>query len=110
MKPRHAQRRDANESHLVDILGQLGVPVRRMQPAFPGWPDSLAIVSGVPHFPEFKTASGVLTDDQLRFRAEMSRLGVDLTAWFPVLSNVDEVIAWVQRRRAELWKGALRAV
>lgn len=100
--PRYRQRRDANEIALVQALEALHVLVKPMRPPFPGWPDAMAIVAGVPHFPEFKTDRGTLTDDQVAFREQMRMAGVSLVDFFPVLSSVDDVITWVRRRRQEL--------
>lgn len=100
--PRYRQKRDANEAALLRALEDLHVMAKPMRPPFPGWPDAMAIVAGVPHFPEFKTDRGGLTDEQVAFREQMRRAGVAMDDFFPVLSSVDDVIAWVGRRRQEL--------
>lgn len=101
---RHNPRRDANEGDHLNILSGLKVFNKRMDPIVPGWPDSLAVVCGVPHFPEFKTKDGRLTPAQLDLRQQLSNAGIRLEAFFPVLVTPDETIAWVAQRRAALWK------
>lgn len=97
-------RRDANEPQHVQILDGMKVPSKRLEPIVPGWPDYLAVICGVPHFPEFKTEDGELTTAQLNLRQTLANAGVKLEDYFPVLVETKETIAWVARRRQALWK------
>lgn len=98
-------RRDANEPSHIQILDGMKVFNKRLEPVVPGWPDYLAVIAGVPHFPEFKTEDGELTTAQLNLRDQLARAGVSLEKFFPVLTHTTETIAWVAARRRELWQG-----
>lgn len=99
-------RRDANEWAHIQIMDGMKVVTQRLQPLVPGWPDLLAVIAGVPHFPEIKTPDGKLTRDQVAFRKTMASAGVSLDDYFPILVETKETIAWVARRRKAIWQGS----
>lgn len=98
-------RRDANEPSHVQILDGMKVFTKKLEPIVPGWPDYLAVIAGVPHFPEFKTPDGEFTTAQENLRKQLANAGVKLADFFPVLVDTEETIAWVAKRRRALWAG-----
>ena len=89
--PRHAAKRDANEAEIIAALELCGASVVRLSQK--GVPDLLIGYRGRTFLAEVKSASGKLTDDQIKFREGWDGDSI------AVLRNTDDVLAWIAWER-----------
>lgn len=84
-----------NHSPLGELSTARAVAKARVMGARPGWPDIEIIDGGTVHFLEVKRPGGRLSDEQIGFRFECIRRGIN----YAVVHSIDEA-----RQALSMWK------